>query len=390
MFKRICISLVLAGSALMSLPAQAERFPEVLRPIDYFIHGDEILAVDTLRDTIRAQGNFPLGKALFTIGRTDLLGLNRSLDSFDTGTLETPLGGNFEVDREQMTEFRTARAQRARQAQALRERLQTTVYEREREHLALDHHAIVSIADRDGNITYANDLFCQISGYERHEVLGQSHRMLTIGQQEPGFMRAVWRSISAGKVWHGEICSRRKDGSRYWVESTITPFLDSAGEMYQFVAIQTDISHIKATEAALRTQRDTQGVISLSAAALMAAGPGQTHAALAQALQQSGQRLQADRAYLYTFSRDGLHMNNAQVWNAPGVTPLSPQATRIPLDRLPWMRERFLQQEVLQIADVMAMPDEARSDQAVLRNGRLHMFDTLEEAKRLYNYETQG
>ena len=113
MFKRICISLVLAGSALMSLPAHAERFPDVLRPIDYFIHGEEILAVDTLRDTIRAQGNFPLGKALFTIGRTDLLGLNRSLDSFDTSTLETPLGGNFEVDKEQVAEFRTARAQRA-------------------------------------------------------------------------------------------------------------------------------------------------------------------------------------------------------------------------------------------------------------------------------------
>ena len=115
MFKRICISLVLAGSALMSLPAQAERFPDVLRPIDYFIHGEEILAVDTLRDTIRAQGNFPMGKALFTIGRTDLLGLNRSLDSFDTGTLETPLGGEFEVDKEEVVQFRGERAVRATQ-----------------------------------------------------------------------------------------------------------------------------------------------------------------------------------------------------------------------------------------------------------------------------------
>ena len=115
MFKRICISLALAGSALMSLPAQAERFPDVLRPIDYFIHGEEILAVDTLRDTIRAQGNFPLGKALFTIGRTDLLGLNRSLDSFDTGTLETPLGGEFEVDKEEVVQFRGERAVRATQ-----------------------------------------------------------------------------------------------------------------------------------------------------------------------------------------------------------------------------------------------------------------------------------
>ncbi len=357
-----------AGMEVRSLgqPLQTQELLDVFAPdvllLDVYmpeVNGPELAAALREND---AHVHLPI---LFLSAETDLtqqlLALNLGGDDF----LVKP------VQPDHLVAAVTARARRARQAQALRERLQTTVYEREREHLALDHHAIVSIADRDGHITYANDLFCQISGYERHEVLGQSHRMLTIGQQEPGFMRAVWRVISAGKVWHGEICSRRKDGSRYWVETTVTPFLDSAGEMYQFVAIQTDISHIKATEAALRTQRDTQSVISLSAAALMAAGPGQTHAALAQALQQSGQRLQADRAYLYTFSRDGLHMNNAQVWNAPGVTPLSPQATRIPLDRLPWMRERFLQQEVLQIADVMAMPDEARSDQAVLRNGRV-------------------
>lgn len=113
MFKNTCLFILLGVSALLSKHAMAERFPDVPRPIDYFVNGEEILAVNTLRDDIRAQGNFPLAKALLTIGRDDLLGLNRSPDSFDTGTLETPLGGNFEVDREQVAEFRTARAQRA-------------------------------------------------------------------------------------------------------------------------------------------------------------------------------------------------------------------------------------------------------------------------------------
>jgi hypothetical protein len=99
--------------ALIGQPALAERFPDVPRPIDYFVNGEEILAVNTLRDEIRAQGNFPLAKALLTVGRADLLELNRSMDSFDTGTVETPLGGDFEVDKEQVAEFRTARAQRA-------------------------------------------------------------------------------------------------------------------------------------------------------------------------------------------------------------------------------------------------------------------------------------
>lgn len=113
MLKHILPCIAVSAAALLSQPALAERFPDVPRPIDYFVNGEEILAVNTLRDDIRAQGNFPLAKALLTIGREDLLGLNRSLDSFDTGTLETPLGGNFEVDREQVAEFRTARAQRA-------------------------------------------------------------------------------------------------------------------------------------------------------------------------------------------------------------------------------------------------------------------------------------
>ncbi len=113
MFKHICLLIALGIGAAPIQPAFAERFPEVPRPIDYFVNGEEILAVNTLRDDIRAQGNFPLAKALLTIGRDDLLGLNRSLDSFDTGTLETPLGGEFEVDKEQVAQFRTARAQRA-------------------------------------------------------------------------------------------------------------------------------------------------------------------------------------------------------------------------------------------------------------------------------------
>lgn len=118
MRKNIMLTLTIASGALLTQPAfAAERFPDVPRPIDYFVdgieRGESVLAVSTLRDRIREQGNFPLAKALFTIGRSDLLGLNLSLDSFDTSTLETPLGGNFEVDQEQVAEFRTARAQRA-------------------------------------------------------------------------------------------------------------------------------------------------------------------------------------------------------------------------------------------------------------------------------------
>ncbi|WP_431064556.1 PAS domain S-box protein [Methylotuvimicrobium sp.] len=160
----------------------------------------------------------------------------------------------------------SARARRARQNSALRLRLETTLYEREQEHLAINHHAIVSIADRSGNITYVNDRFCEISGYRREELIGQNHRIVKSGEHPPEFYRGLWETIAGGKVWQGEICNRRKDGSLYWVESTITPFLGSNGKPYQYVSIRTDISHVKKSIQQLKlleraVEASTSGIV---------------------------------------------------------------------------------------------------------------------------------
>lgn len=148
------------------------------------------------------------------------------------------------------------RANRARKNSVARKRIQSMLYEREREHLALDQHAIVSIADARGKIVYVNDRFCEISGYDRHELLGCNHRIINSGHHSSDFFRAMWRAIAHGDVWHGEICNRRKDGCLYWVVSTITPFMDDSGRPYQYVSIRTDISRVKYAEQAVEIHKE--------------------------------------------------------------------------------------------------------------------------------------
>ena len=152
----------------------------------------------------------------------------------------------------------------ATQLQDSESHLRETVNRLENQKHALDEYAIVSITDIRGDIIYVNDKFCEISGYTREELVGQSHRLIKSDEHNRDFYRDLWKTISQGDTWHGEIKNLAKNGSHYWVEATIVPFKDQDGKITQYVAIRTDITEKKRIEErscqqAARLATATQG-----------------------------------------------------------------------------------------------------------------------------------
>jgi len=136
--------------------------------------------------------------------------------------------------------------------QSTKDDLSVSLIEQKNLLYALNKHAIVSITDTTGHITFANEKFCEVSQYSKAELIGKRHNIINSGFHKKSVFRDMWATIVSGSTWQGEIKNRKKDGSYYWVESSIIPFLDKNKLPYQYIAIRTDVTHIKNIEEDLQ------------------------------------------------------------------------------------------------------------------------------------------
>jgi len=171
---------------------------------------------------------------------------------------ELPAGASFLVEpvaAQRLCEAVFDRARRRHRLRAAEASLQRVLALQEQERAALDAHALVTISDAAGTIVYANDHFCRVSGWSRDELIGRNHRVAKSGAHPPQVYAGLWRTIARGEIWQGELCNRRKDGSTFWVATTIMPLSPDEGRPPgQFLAIRTDITAQKQAQFALARQ----------------------------------------------------------------------------------------------------------------------------------------
>ena len=235
------MDVLILSNPLETLVAVEKFKPDVI-VLDLYMtecSGPEIAQV------IRQDDKWAMTSIMFLSAETDL---SVQLESMNLGAESFMVKP---VEAEHLVNAITTKAKHSRWSNKLNNDLKVALREGEYQLVASNQHNISSTADVSGRIISVNDKFCEISGYSKNELIGKNHRLLKSDYHPDEFYEDMWKTISGGQVWHGRICNYNKKGERYWVESTIVPFLDEKGQPYKYVSARTDVTKVLENELRL-------------------------------------------------------------------------------------------------------------------------------------------
>jgi len=222
----------------------------------------------------------------------------------------------------------------------------------QRENMAINQHAAISITDLDGNITYINNNFCKISGYTQSELLGKNHRLLKSGYHSKHYYKRMWQTISRGGIWHGTICNKNKNGEPSWWETTITPILDDRGHSQQYLSIRTDISNLKQKENDLLLQNQIQQLISNTAFNLIDCKTEEFDDLMVSILHDLAEFNDVEQAFLCKFTDDNRQLKLIYQWYEPTVEAQAIKLQNLAIAFRPWWNKKLTRNGVIKVNSI--------------------------------------
>ena len=223
--------------------------------------------------------------------------------------------------------------------------------------IALDEHAIVATTDPQGRVTFANNRFCAISKFAPEEVLGMDLRIVNSGHHPREFFREMWETIKGGAVWHGDIQNRAKDGSYFWMATTIVPCFDDDRKLRQYVAIGVDVTQQKRIEAELAEREKLQHLLSELTARFVAVPSSQVDAAIEDAQRLIGEALDLDRSTLWQLGERGARMELTHFWQRRGLPEIPRWFSTEQM--LPWAQKIIMRGGTIRFSKLDELPPEA-------------------------------
>lgn len=231
---------------------------------------------------------------------------------------------------------------------------------------ALDECALFAITDRRGQVLFANERLCALSKYSREEFRGKAFPPIDPRHHPPKFLREMWNVLNSGSVWHGDIKNLAKDGTCFWVATTIVPCLDQQKEARQFIAIGADVTEQKRIEAELAERLLLQRLLADLSSLFVAVSPARVDTAIEDAQKLIVEALGIDRCALWQVAPDGENLVKTHAWQRE-EWPMLPKHLPI-ANPLPWSHAKIMRGEFVQFSSVDELPPEAAQDARLFRS----------------------